>query len=716
MRELMASVGAYFFSGGNSYSSKNTANESRSNLKTLSNFSFRNFRRKSEEGQMHTPVIFTDLIIIFLVSVPVAVLCLRLKLPILVGFMLTGILIGPYGLGLIKELEAIEILAEVGVMLLLFTIGLEFSIARLREMRRLIIIGGSLQVGLTVAATAFIALGLGRPVNQSIFFGFLVALSSTAIVLKSYAERNEINAPHGRAGVGILLFQDITVVVMMLIVPILGGKAGSEGSNPFLALAISLAALIAIIAVAWVSIPRILEQVVKLRNPELLLLTAALISLGTAWVTLQFGLSLALGAFIAGVVLSESDYSHQITADILPFRDVFNSVFFVSMGLLLSIAALVDSIGSVLLWVVLLVAGKAFIIWLAVRLLGFPQRIAIMTGLGLAQIGEFSFVLAKAGRGTELLPASDYQVFLAASIISMIATPFLISAAPRIGYYLQSLTTDKKKIEEDEEMGDAIHVTSSGGLTNHVIIVGYGLNGQNLAKVLRRVLVPYTILELNAEVVRREKANGEKINYGDATRRQMLHHAGIENANALVLAISDPQAARRAVSQARDLNNKLYIIVRTQYTSEITGLVALGADEVIPVDFETSIEIFARVLQRYGVVRQVIDQQIDAIRGQSYEMLRSSSIPQDTRLANLNTALHTAATENVTIQSTSSSIGKSLADIHLRRKTGVSVVAVIVNGKTHVNPGADFVLEDETVLVLMGDSENIDSAVKLLQM
>ncbi len=663
---------------------------------------------------MHTPVIFTDLIIIFLVSVPVAILCLRLKLPILVGFMLTGILIGPYGLGLIKELEAIEVLAEVGVMLLLFTIGLEFSIARLREMRRLIIIGGSLQVGLTIAGTAFIALVLGRSLNQSIFFGFLVALSSTAIVLKSYAERNEINAPHGQAGVGILLFQDITVVLMMLIVPVLGGRAVSEGGNPIYALALSLAALVAIIAVAWVSIPRILEQVVKLRNPELLLLTAALISLGTAWVTLQFGLSLALGAFIAGVVLSESEYSHQITADILPFRDVFNSVFFVSMGLLLSIAALVDNIGSVLFWVVILIIGKAFIIWLAVRLLGFPQRVAIMTGLGLAQIGEFSFVLAKAGRGTDLLPASDYQVFLAASIISMIATPLLISAAPKIGYYLQSLTSGQGAVEEIVETGDAIHVTSSGGLTNHVIIVGYGLNGRNLAKVLRRVLVPYTILELNAEVVRREKAKGEKINYGDATRRQLLLRAGIESANALVLAISDSQAARRAVSQARDLNEDLYIIVRTQYTSEITELVALGANEVIPVEFETSIEIFARVLQRYGVVRQVIDQQIDAIRGQSYEMLRSSSIPQDTRLANLNTALRTAATENIPIEEVSPSIGKTLAEIDLRKKTGASVVAVIVDGKTRVNPGADFVLSPGVVLVLMGDSENIESAVKHL--
>jgi CPA2 family monovalent cation:H+ antiporter-2 len=663
---------------------------------------------------MHAPVIFTDLFIIFLVSVPVAIICLRLKLPILVGFMLTGILIGPFGLGLITELEVIETLAEIGVMLLLFTIGLEFSIGRLRKMRNLIVIGGSIQAGLTIAVTAVIAVAFGRPLNQAVFFGFLVTLSSTAIVLKSYSERNELNSPHGRAGVGILLFQDISVVLMMLIVPALGGTGEAGEGSPIYALGVSLVALVAIVGVAWVSIPKILEQVVKLRNPELLLLTAALISLGTAWITLQFGLSLALGAFIAGVVLSESEYSHQITADILPFRDVFNSVFFVSMGLLLSLGALYQNIGSVLLLVIVLIVGKALIILMAVRFLGFPLRIAVMTGLGLAQIGEFSFVLAKAGQGTELLPGADYQIFLAASILSMIATPLLISFAPRVGYFAQSFISDKKHIGPDKESGEDIHVTSSGGLTNHVIIVGYGLSGQLLSRVLRTALVPYTILELNAEVVRRVKARGEKINYGDATRRRMLIHAGISEANVLVLAMSDAPSARRAVSIARQLNKDLYIIVRTQYTSEVNELMQLGANEVIPFEFETSIEIFARVLGRYGVVKQIIDNQITQIRGQSYEMLRAPSVPPENKLTDLTTALRTAATDTFELDPTSSTVGQTLSQIDLRGRTGASVIAVTNNGETMVNPGADFVLQAGSSLVLWGDSEQIEVAEKLL--
>lgn len=663
---------------------------------------------------MHTPVLFADLLIIFLVSVPVAFLCLRLKLPLLVGFMLTGILIGPYGLGLIEELEAIEILAEIGVILLLFTIGLEFSIQRLAQIRNLVLIGGGLQVGATIVFTALIAYFFGREINQAVFFGFLVALSSTAIVLKSYAERNEVDAPHGRAGVGILLFQDVSIVLMMLFVPILGGKDTVSIAALGKTLAVSFASLVAIIAAAWFVVPRILKLVVNLRSPEVLLLTAVLISLGMAWVTSQFGLSLALGAFIAGIVLSESEYSHQVTADILPFRDVFNSIFFVSIGLLLSMTALLQNFFVVILLVVLLIAGKALIVWTVVRLLKFPQRVSAMTALGLAQIGEFSFVLAKAGRGVDLLPDGDYQIFLAATIISMIATPFLIAAAPSFGLFVQDFLKDGKSAEAEDFVEEDIHLTSSGGLQNHVIIVGYGLNGRNLARVLRAVLVPYTILEVNAETVRRAKKKGEKINYGDATRREVLKHAHIDEANALVLAVSDPPAARRTVRLARELNEKLYIVVRTRYTAEITELLSLGANEVIPEEFETSIEIFSRVLQRYGVARNIIENQIEEIRRQGYEMLRSPSLPHETKISNLNNALHAATTENIKLKQNSPVIGKTLAETNLRGETGVTVIAVIRRGETLVNPGADYKLEESDTLVLLGESEKIEGVNKIL--
>ncbi|HTK27007.1 MAG TPA: cation:proton antiporter, partial [Pyrinomonadaceae bacterium] len=558
-----------------------------------------------------------------------------------------------------------------------------------------------------------IAVLFGRSINQSIFFGFLVALSSTAIVLKSYSERNEVDAPHGRAGIGILLFQDISIVLMILLVPVLGGGEDIVSFTQIIInLSISLFALIVIVLLAWLILPRFLKRVVQLRSPEVFLLTAVLFFLGMSWVTSHFGLSLALGAFIAGMVLADTDYNHQVTAEILPFRDVFNSVFFVSIGMLLSLQALAQNIGWVAVLVVCLIIGKALIVWAIVKILGFPQRIAVMTGLGVAQIGEFSFVLAKVGRESSLLPDSDYQTFLAASIISMIATPFLISAAPKIGYFVQSLFSDGSagEIENSEE---DIHLTSSGGLNQHVIIVGYGLNGRNLARVLRTVGVPYTILDVDAVVVRHAKDNGEKINFGDATRREVLMHAAIEKAWVLVLAMSDAAAARRTVSQARLMNDKLHIVVRTRYTAEITELLELGANEVIPEEFETSIEIFSRVLHHYGVTRNIIEEQIAQIRKRGYEMLRSTSIPE-VQMARLHSALQDASAETVKLHRDSPAVGKTLGELDLRGKTGATVIAVVHEGETKISPGAGYKLCEDDMILLSGPSKKIESAVKIL--
>ena len=661
---------------------------------------------------MHTPELLGDLLIILLASVPVAYVCLRLKLPLLVGFMLTGIAIGPYGLGLVKHVEAIEILAEVGVMLLLFTIGLEFSLRRLREMKRLVLLGGGLQVLLTVGVTSAAALVFGRGFGQALFFGFLVALSSTAIVLKSYVERNEIDSPHGRAGVGILLFQDISVVLMMCTVPVLGGEDIVSFTQIALNLGGSLLAVVMMVAAAWLLMPLLLKRIVRLRSPEVFLLTVVLLWLAMSWATSYFGLSLALGAFFAGMMLADSEYTHQAASEILPFRDVFNSLFFVSIGMLLSVGALLANIGFVLVLVAVLIFVKLIIVWGVIRILGYPQRVAVMTGLGLAQIGEFSFVLARSGQAADLLPPTDYQNFLAASIISMIATPFMINAAPRISFRMQSLLKDGDVGEIENAEEDDIHMTSSGGLNHHVIIVGYGLNGRNLARVLRAVSVPYVVLELDSVVVRQAKEKGEKINFGDATRREVLTHTGVEQASALVLAMSDPQAARRTVDQARRMNKTMHIIVRTRYVSEITELYHLGADEVIPEEFETSIEIFSRVLHRYGFSRNVIEGQIDRIREQGYEMLRSAAIPQLAPATSL--GLDAASTESIVVGNDSPAIGKAIGELDFRGKSGATIIAVIRGGDTKVSPGAKYRLQEGDTVVLVGSPAKLERGKSLL--
>jgi CPA2 family monovalent cation:H+ antiporter-2 len=628
--------------------------------------------------------------------------------------MLTGIAIGPSGFGLIKEISAIEMLAEIGVMLLLFTIGLEFSVRRLVEMKRLVLIGGGLQVVLTIAITAGAAVTLGRSLNQSVFFGFLVALSSTAIVLKSYVERNEVDAPHGRSGIGILLFQDISIVAMLLAIPLLGGEDIVSFTAIVIDVGTSLLVLALIVLGAWWVLPKFLKQVVHLRSPEAFLLTVVLLCLGMSWLTSHFGMSLALGAFIAGMVLADSDYSHQVTSEVLPFRDVFNSLFFVSIGMLLSLTALASNVLLVLVLVVALILGKALIIWAIVRILGYPQRVATMTGLGLAQIGEFSFVLAKTGQGANLLPEADYQTFLAASIISMIATPFLIAASPRVGYWIQSLLKDGT-VADVENTEEDIHLTSSGGLQQHVIIVGYGLNGRNLARVLRAVGVPYLILELNADVVRRAKSKGEKINFGDATRREVLLHAGVEQAWSMVLAMSDPAAARRTVDLAHHLNSNLHIVVRTRYVSEITELFELGANEVIPEEFETSIEIFSRVLHRYGTPRIIIEQQIAKVREQGYEMLRSPAIPVLPVIAPKIDLFDGASTETITLDEQSPVIGRNLGELDLRGKSGATVIAVVRGEDTKISPGANYTLAAGDMIILLGSAKKLGRAVAILK-
>lgn len=655
----------------------------------------------------HDLPLLNDLIILLLASVPIAFLCHKLRLPVIVGFMLTGILIGPYGLKLINDVHAVETLAEIGVMLLLFTIGLEFSLGRLLEMKRLVLWGGGWQVVLTTLLGLGIFWLVGWPFKQSVLFGFLLTLSSTAIVLKTYSDRLEVDTPHGRAGVGILLFQDLCIVPMMLLVPILSGREGASPANIATKLGTAVAAVAIIMFSARKLIPFVLGHIVRLRSQEVFIIFVVLVSFGTSWLTAHFGLSLALGAFIAGVVLSESEYSHQIVADIMPFRDVFNSLFFISIGMLLSTGFFIAHLPMVLAWFAGLVLLKATIIIAVVMSLRYPTRVATMTAVGLAQIGEFSFILAKTATSQNLLSDNDYQLFLASAILSMVATPFFIKAASPIGQAVQSLISRKVGLPEIETEAEA---SAEPAPDCQVIIIGYGLNGRNLAKVLHRTGIPYQVLEMNAQAISEARAQGVPIFYGDAVRREVLHHIGVEHAKILVIAISDPAASRYAVSQAREMNPDLHIIVRTRYMSELPELYKLGANQVIPEEFETSIEIFSRVLAQFGIARNIIQREIEDIRREGYQMLRGASLP----LADL--GLIAEAFDGVTsdiffVSADSPAVGHTLGELDLRRRTGVTISSAVRDGNTLINLGPEFEIAAEDILVLMGAPEQIEHAL-----
>jgi CPA2 family monovalent cation:H+ antiporter-2 len=397
---------------------------------------------------------------------------------------------------------------------------------------------------------------------------------------------------------------------MMILIPLLAGTGAATVPGVAFALGKAVAALVVIVLAARLIVPIALSYIVRLRSSEVFILSTALVIFGTSWLTAQLGLSIAIGAFIAGLVLSESDYSHQIVADFLPFRDLFISLFFVSMGMLLSAAQLWAHLPLVLTVVALLIVAKFIIIGGVVRILGYPPRVAALVGLGLAQVGEFSFVLAREGLGLNLLAPADYQVFLGAAILSMAATPLLIAMAPRIAFK----GTDSILPEVE---GKRTHLEAHG------IIVGYGLSGRNLSRILRSVQVPHVAIELNASIADHARARDEPVIYGDATRREMLLHAGIEKARVMVIAISDPVATRHTVVVARHCNPGLKIIVRTRYVRELDDLLRLGASQVIPEEFETSVQISQMVLQEFELPAEDIQRLVEGVRREGYQMFRS---------------------------------------------------------------------------------------------
>lgn len=650
------------------------------------------------------------LVVIFGASAVVVFLLHRLKIPSLVGFLIAGILIGPHGLGLIKDVHDVELLAEVGVILLLFVIGIEFSLSNLLKMKKAVIGAGGSQVILTILLASLVAYSVAADVSRSIFFGFLIALSSTAIVFKLLSERGEVNSPHGWMMSGMLIFQDLCVVPLMLITPALGGD-GLDIKELSVKLAKAAAFVGGVLLTARWLVPGLLHQIVRTRSRELFITTIILLCLGIALLSSRFGLSLALGAFLAGLIISESEYAHQATAEILPFKDSFIGLFFVSVGMLMDVGYMMKNCLDIALAVAVISGIKVITGTLSAMIIGSPMRVALHTGLGLAQIGEFSFVLALAGKTSGLITEDLYQIFLSASVITMMTTPFIFKAAPNVSGWAASKMPFKRFIK-GERISEGRPFPKK--IAGHVIIIGFGLNGRNLARVLRLSDIPYVVLELNNDTVRKMQKKGEPIYYGDGTSIEVLHKLGIHTAEVLVVAILDPAAIRRIVSIARKENPNLYIIVRTRYVAEVDELKKLGANEVIPEEFETSVEIFSRVLHHFHVPRNVIADYSDSIRKDNYSILRTVELPKK-HLAERYEFLKGIETETYLIKEGSHIIGHSLKELHLRAETGVTIIAIQRGEDIYHNPSPDFVFKSGDVLLLIGKRKDINSAIEYLE-
>lgn len=660
-----------------------------------------------------------DLVIVFAVAAAVVFAFGRLRLPSVVGLLVAGVVVGPYGLSLVSDLHVVEVLAEIGVVVLLFTVGLEFSLSRLLVMLPTMARVGLPQIaGTTVVVAAATWWYLGT-LPQAVFAGMLVAMSSTAIVLKLLADRGETATPPGRIAVAVLLLQDLVVVAAMLAVPLLAKAAGivppspepgiqsidhAPGlfADPMASVAAGLAVVVAVLVVGRLVVPRMLHEVVRLRNRELFLMTIVLACLGTAAVTAQVGLSLALGAFLAGLVLSESEYGHQAFTEVLPFRDTLASLFFVSVGMLLDIRFLVNHAGLVAVTVLAIMIGKTTLTALPAVVAGFPLRTSLLAGAALAQVGEFSFVLGSRGAEAGLLGRDDYQTFLSAAVITMAATPLLSAALPG---WLERLSRTRLcgRLLAESPPPDA-----APPLSDHVIIAGFGLNGRNLATALAEFGVPHVVLELNPVTVRRERALGLDIHYGDCTRAAVLEHAGIARARTFVLAISDAASTRRSVRVAREIAPDVRILVRSEYVAEVDELRQLGADEVIPAEFETALALFDRVLSIYDVPEPTVDDLADRMRLENYGFLRSA--PRINHHAT-----HAAHVKACRVSPGSGVVGRSIGDLRLRSVTGATVVGIRRDARPIPNPSPEFTFAAGDEVTLVGTPEQQAAARRLLE-
>ena len=645
---------------------------------------------------MHVPPILRDLVVLVGIAIPVVALATRLRVPTIVGFLLTGMAIGPYGFGLIRDLTSVQALAEMGIILLLFSIGLELSLTRTLRLGRALVQAGGIQVVTTLAVVAAVAVILGASPSHAVVFGALAALSSTAIVLKVYSDRGALDGPDGRIVVPVLVFQDLCIIPLVLLVESLGGAAETPGH---LALRVggSVVAVVVLVLGGRVVVPRVLAAVAAVRSRELFTLSIVFLGVGAAVASALAGLSLALGAFLAGLIISESDYGAQALADVVPFRDALSGLFFASVGMLLDLPAVTAAPGPILLATAGVILIKAPLATAAALSLGRSLHVSVVSGLALAQVGEFSFILATMAAPLGLLSAAGYQLFLGAAVLTMLAAPFLIGAAPAIANRIAPPPSLDPADAEAELLDD------------HVIIVGYGVNGRNLARVLAGTGTPYVTLDKIVETGPRARGALQPILFGDATRAEVLEHVGIARARSIVFAISSPSDELRGVAVARGLSPTVHIIVRTRYVGAMEDLRHAGASEVVPEEFETSIEIFSRVLRHFEIPSNVIGREVQAARAELYGMAAGTGGGEAQLEALAQLGVHHAV-EILEIEPGARAVRESPITLDLRRETGATVIAAVREGRVLHNPDPAFRFAPGDTVVLAGDDEALAQA------
>ena len=645
-----------------------------------------------------------EILILLAVSVVGVAVFRRLNLTPVLAYLLVGMIVGPHGLGWIPDTETTRFLAEFGVVFLLFTLGLEFSLPKLFAMRKAVLGLGSAQVIISLGAIATVAWSTGLSLEAAFVVGSVMALSSTAIVIKQLREQLELNSRHGRSAVGVLLFQDLAVIPLLIIIPTLSGTGeNSVATELAVALVKGLVVTGILFAVGYWLLRPLFHEVARAHSAELFTLTVLLVALLSAWATQAAGLSMALGAFLAGIMLSETEFRHQIEADIRPFRDVLLGLFFITIGMLLNLQALPDILGWVLLVTGGLILFKMALITGLCRAMGDEPGVSLRTGLVLAQGGEFGFALIALGLQGGLLDDATSQVVLASVILSMVASPFLIRHNGNLAKWLFR----KSYVENRESIRKGIQA-GADEMEDHIIICGFGRTGQNVARFAEEMGMDTLALELDPAIVRTAREAGHRVFYADSTHQEILRAAGVERAQALIITHHDCTGAIKTVSYGRSLSPSIPILVRTATDKYMNELLEAGATEVVPDVFEASLMLSSHLLYRLGLPLTKIVQRTQAVREDHYRLLRHVIQGQETDSIEAEDRqrqrLHT-----VTIPAGARAVGRSLGDIDLE-ELDVSVDAIRRHGIKGEEPQPETILAAQDTLILYGTPEDLEQA------
>ena len=650
-----------------------------------------------------------ELVLILLASAVFVVVGFRsLRLPPLLGYLLVGVAVGPFALAWVPDTEEGRHLAEFGVVFLMFSIGLEFSLAKLFQLRRAVFGLGLSQVTLTLAAVLAAAAFAGASWQAGLAVGGALAMSSTAIVLRILAERIQLDTAHGRDIIGVLLFQDLAVVPLLIVIPAIAEGSGELAERLAFALAKAAVVLVVLLFVGQRLMRGWFHVVARSRSHELFILNVLLITLGLAWLTERAGLSLALGAFLAGMLIAETEYRHQVEEDIRPFREVLLGLFFVTIGMRLDLGAVAASFPLVPALTALLVAFKFALVAALARLFGAAPGAALRDGLALAQAGEFGLVLIVQAQSVALLEHDFSQLIVAAMLLSMLAAPFIIQASDKLVMRWSSAEWMQQSI--------ALHRVAAQSLATerHVIVCGYGRTGQRLAHLLEQERIDFLALDTDPERVRAAAAAGEKVVYGDASRHETLVAAGIARASALVITFADTQLALRILHHVRTLNRALPVVVRTLDDADMDRLIAAGAAEVVPETFESSLMLASHALVLLGVPLRRVVRRIREVREHRYSLMRGffhggtdeAEDPDEAREPRLH---------SVTLAPGAGASGHRLGELKLD-ELGVRVTALRRRELRMISPGPELALQEGDVIVLLGTPEQLAAAeMRLLE-